>query len=58
MTEQEAIAKIKSLIDSQDNELAHVIRDEVLIQFLKDNGFKELAEAAETIEDTICFWYA
>jgi len=57
MNEQESIKELEHIIGA-DNELAHIKRDEILIDFLKNNGFSDLAKAAEDIEEAVCFWYA
>ena len=60
MTEEEAIIKMREPIekDNLDNEWIHINADEVLVEFLKTNGFRKIADAYEDVQNDIDFWYA
>ena len=48
MTQEEALAKLRKLKES-DNEHAWVMADKIVIQFLCDAGFKDIADAWQAI---------
>lgn len=60
MTEQDAIQELSVIADKletkpgYDEEPAHAEADEVLIEFLKANGYAKLAEAYDSIPK----WFA
>jgi hypothetical protein len=56
MTEQQAIDELKEL--DGDPEGSHSMADEILLQFLSDNGFKSIADEWETTCKRVGFWYA
>ncbi len=58
MTEDEAIQKLDA-IEGGDQENAHGEADDVLLAFLKANGFMRLAQAWHDVDDRCGgFWYA
>ena len=57
MTKDEAVTMLKCL-DEGDNERAHAEADEILLEFLRTNGYEEIADAFEDAADRITFWYA
>lgn len=58
MTKDETIEKINA-IDNGDIEIAHVEADSAILDFLRDNGFADVAAAWEALEKRCDgFWYA
>ena len=57
MTEQEAIDLLDAL-NGKDPEADHVHADEVLLRFLRAQGFTVLAERFEAARDRVVFWYS
>lgn len=57
MTKYDAINLLNELDDS-DPELAHCKADDILVEFLIDNGFQNVAEAFVRAQDRVGFWYA
>lgn len=60
-TKEGAVARLKQIAVERydDNESAHCGADEVLLDYLRANGAKEVADAFEkTSEDVGGFWYA
>lgn len=59
MTEQEAIAALKLTGESMDKEQAHQDADSVLLNFLADDGYDDIANAFIAADDNCGgFWYA
>lgn len=58
MTKDEAIAKLDAFPKGDDEEIAHSKADEILIDFLTDNGHEELAAAFTRARARVGFWYA
>lgn len=60
MTEQEAVNELQRVVVElcADEEIAHGRADQILIEFLKANGFKTVADQYESTRDQIGFWYA
>jgi len=60
MTENEAIAGLKALADiPRDNEAVHGDADQMLLDFLRANGFAAVADAWEDLAVVVGgFWYA
>ena len=56
MTEAEAIKEIKRICKSPDHELAHIGSESVLMQFLIEQGFEDLAKTYEKLSQN--FYYA
>lgn len=57
MNEQEALNKLKEIaLDDDDTEKRHIKADELIIDFLRVNGFKELSTAYCKLTDDV--WYA
>jgi hypothetical protein len=57
MTMNEAIAKLDALTGA-DNEADHGAADQILVDFLKDNGGENVALAYERCQARFSFWYA
>ncbi len=58
MTKDEAIEKLNA-IDHGDIESSHIEADSILLGFLRDNGFADVAAAWESAEKRCDgFWYA
>ena len=57
MTKEEAVRQLNE-IDSGDRELAHGIADGILLEFLAENGFKEISDAWDSACGRVGFWYA
>jgi len=58
MTKEEAIKEL-SEIDRDDQERAHGEADSVLLNFLHDNGYREITDAYSKLDDECGgFWYA
>lgn len=54
----EAITKLNN-IEVGDTETSHCLADNILLDFLKDNGYTKLAEAWEDLNNREGgFWYA
>lgn len=52
---------VEKLMESKnsDNELTHIIADDILLSALRDLGFGDLADTFEKVEDEVGgFWYA
>ena len=56
MKEQEALNKLKEIALDDDTEKRHIKADELIIDFLRVNGFKELSTAYCKLTDDA--WYA
>jgi hypothetical protein len=58
MTKDQAIKQLNA-IPNGDVEAAHIAADQVLLEFLRANGFAEVADAWTTLEKRCDgFWYA
>ena len=58
MTKEEAIEQLNA-IDGGDPEIAHGAADNILLTFLEDNGFEEVAQSWVSAESRAGgFWYA
>lgn len=62
-TKEQIIEKYKKMIKeiyefSDDNEMAHLKRDFLCIELIKELGYKELANLLVKAEEDIGFWYA
>lgn len=57
MTPDEAV-KLLEALSSIDPETSHVLADQVLVDFLRSNGFADVADAFDAASDRIGFWYA
>lgn len=58
MSESEAIHRLDD-IAAGDTERSHIKADEILLNFLRDNGFAKVADAYERVENREGgFWYA
>lgn len=60
---EEIIKKYKEMIKqiyefSNDEEVAHNIRDNIYRELVEELGYKELADLLEKAEEEIGFWYA
>lgn len=60
---KEIIKKYKEMIKqiyefSDDEEVAHNIRDNIYRELVEELGYKELADLLEKAEEDIGFWYA
>lgn len=57
MTEREAVNRLTQLFESRkdDNEALHVDADQVLVDFIRANGFHALAAEYDRISEK--FWY-
>lgn len=63
MGKEEIIKKYKKMIkiiykDKDDEETAHIERDEIYKELIEELGYKELADLLEQVEEDIGFWYA
>jgi len=54
MTEQDAVEMI-SVLDENDYERSHGIADDILISFLRENGFNKIADAYTEASERIGF---
>ena len=51
--------KIKEIYEfSDDEEVAHNLRDNIYRDLVEELGYKELADLLEKAEEEIGFWYA
>lgn len=51
--------KIKQIYEfSDDEEVAHNIRDNIYRDLVEELGYKELADLLKKVEEDIGFWYA
>ncbi len=57
MTKEEAIEAISKL-DASGPECTHIDADQILLAFLSDNGFEDVARAWSSKEQQSGFWYA
>jgi len=57
MTEEQAIAELNDMGDGSEDE-QHNRADMILIELLRDNGFKEVSEAWLKVRERLGFWYA
>lgn len=63
MEKEKIIKKYKEMIKqiyefSDDEEVAHNIRDNIYRELVEELGYKELADLLEKAEEDIGFWYA
>lgn len=56
MTEQEAVEAIKEICKDKDAEREHLAAEEVLLRFLRENGFEELSKVYDELSQN--FYYA
>ena len=56
MTEQEAVEKLRAICQDNDPEAEHCDADELLVEFLRAQGFCELADTFDELSQN--FWYA
>lgn len=54
MTQNTAIKKLKNAVKKLDTESAHIVADDIIVTFLKSNGYKKLAAAYEAVPK----WYS
>jgi len=54
MDKEEVIKKLKKLVDNDDQEMAHVEADQILMDFLVSLGYEDIVNAY----DEIGKWYA
>jgi hypothetical protein len=57
MTKYDVINLLDAM-DDKNPEVAHIEAENILMAFLKDNGFPEVAEAYERAQGRVGFWYA
>ncbi len=58
-TKEQVIEELNAMsTEDSDPEMAHADADRLLLQFLRDNGHPEIAEAFNGARDRIGFWYA
>jgi hypothetical protein len=57
MTSEEAVNKLEQL-NRRDSEQAHIDADDILVEFLANQGFGAVADAFSKAQDDIGFWYA
>jgi hypothetical protein len=57
VTEKEAIKQLSELTRS-DPEVSHGRADDILLAFLRSNGFGAVSDAYEEAEVRVGFWYA
>lgn len=57
MTKEEAVKKLNE-IEAGDSERAHGMADAILLDFLAENGFKEISDAWDSACDRVEFWYS
>lgn len=58
MNEHEAIKNLEALKGCGDAEVAHSLADKILLEFLRDNGAEDVAQAFEEVREEVGFWYA
>lgn len=61
MDKDEAVKALKAISDADyyDTESAHDGADGILLKFLTDSGFKDIADAWEAVDEKVGgFWYA
>ena len=57
MTSEEAVNKLEQL-NRRDSEQAHIDADDILVEFLANQGFGAVADAFSKAQDDIGFCYA
>ena len=57
MNKTEALKELEECKD-MDNPDGHIRADEILVEFLKDNGHAEIADKYKSLAKYIEFWYA
>lgn len=57
MNKKEVIMALGDL-PTGDSEAAHSLADDYILEFLSDNGFKDVADAWQEAESVCTFWYA
>ena len=58
MTPEEAIRKLSELnVPDGDNEGIHLLADGILVKFIRENGYPEVAEAWLDLREDVEFWY-
>lgn len=53
------IDQLRAILDKpHDAEVAHSEADAILLLFLRDHGFSDIADTYEEVRDKVGFWYA
>jgi len=52
MNEKEAISRLNN-IETNDIEVAHIKADEILLEFLRYNGFEAVANMWDTVDERV-----
>ena len=58
MNKEQAIRLLADIKAGEDPETAHHVADSALIQFLRDNGHPDLAQAWTEAKNRCGFWYS
>ena len=58
MTAREVIAELAAMKDGGDTEAQHANADRLLVDFLIDAGYEDVARAFEAARERCGFWYA
>ena len=57
MKQKEVIERLNGL-SRTDPEVAHVVADDILLEFLRANNNGQVADAWEIAKDRVGFWYS
>jgi hypothetical protein len=55
---RELILQFEAMEYGSDEEAAHGTADDLLIEFLREIGYEDVADAYEAARDRVGFWYA
>jgi hypothetical protein len=58
LSRQALIASLDTMQKNGDPEALHATADDLLIQFLRNIGYGDVADAYEQAQDRVGFWYA
>jgi hypothetical protein len=56
VTETEALERLRALRDSNDPKVQHSQADEILLEFLRSNGYREISDAYDGIVESARWW--
>jgi hypothetical protein len=57
MTHEDVLQALETM-QAGDNEAVHYAADDLLLNFLRSEGYNDIAEAYERARDRVGFWYA
>jgi len=60
MTQEQAVQELETIGRGghTHSEEAHLHADRMILQFLRDNGFAQVADAWDAAQERVGFWYS